>query len=53
MNGIVERAQRIALEDFWATTDLKGRSLADALTEWRTFFNWQHAHLDFLSLEAL
>ena len=37
LNGKVERAQRTALEEFWATANLKGTSLADELAEWQTF----------------
>ena len=44
LNGKVERAQRTALEEFWATADLKGTSLADELAEWQTFFNWRRPH---------
>ena len=44
LNGKVERAQRTALEEFWATADLKATSLGDELAEWQTFFNWQRPH---------
>jgi hypothetical protein len=44
LNGKVERAQRTALENFWAWADLKDPSLADQLADWQTFFNWQRPH---------
>jgi transposase InsO family protein len=44
LNGKVERAQRTALEEFWATADLKGSGLTDELAEWQTFYNWQRPH---------
>ena len=44
LNGKVERAQRTALEEFWAWADLKASSLGDQLAEWQTFFNWQRPH---------
>lgn len=44
LNGKVERAQRTALEEFWAWADLKAPSLGDQLAEWQTFFNWQRPH---------
>ena len=33
LNGKVERAQRTALEEFWATADLKATRLTDELAE--------------------
>lgn len=45
---MVERAQRTALEEFWATAaDLKGTSLANDSAERQTFFNRERPHLGY------
>lgn len=44
LNGKVERAQRTALEEFWATADLDAADLGGQLAEWQTFYNWQRPH---------
>lgn len=44
LNGKVERAQRTALEEFWATAHLDAPDLGDQLAEWQTFYNWQRPH---------
>ena len=44
LNGKVERAQRTALEEFWATADLKGPNLAPQLEAWRAFYNQHRPH---------
>ena len=44
LNGKVERVQRTALEEFWATADLKDPNLAPQLEAWRTFYNHHRPH---------
>lgn len=44
LRSMVERAQRTALEEFWAEADLKGSRLPDELAEWQTFDNGQRPH---------
>jgi transposase InsO family protein len=44
LNGKVERAQRTALEEFWAWADLEAPSLGDQLAEWQTLFTGQRPH---------
>jgi transposase InsO family protein len=44
LNGKVERVQRTALEEFWATADLKDPNLAPQLEAWRAFYNQHRPH---------
>jgi Integrase core domain len=44
LNGKVERAQRTALEEFWAAANLEDPILAQQLEAWRTFDNRHRPH---------
>lgn len=44
LNGKVERAQRTALEEFWATVDRRAENLGDLLQEWQHYYNWERPH---------
>jgi len=44
LDGKVERVQRTALEEFWATADLKDPNLAPQLEAWRAFYNQHRPH---------
>ena len=44
LNGKVERVQRTALEEFWASVDLEDPGLAERQAEWQQFYNWERPH---------
>jgi transposase InsO family protein len=44
LNGKVERSQRTDLDEFYATVDLNDPALADQLSEWQHYYNWDRPH---------
>jgi transposase InsO family protein len=44
LNGKVERAQRTALEEFWATVDARAPDVGDQLAVWGHHYNWDRPH---------
>jgi transposase InsO family protein len=44
LNGKVERVQRTALEEFWATADARAADIGDQLALWVHHYNWDRAH---------
>jgi transposase InsO family protein len=44
LNGKVERVQRTALEEFWATVDPKADGVEEQLAVWVQYYNWDRAH---------
>jgi transposase InsO family protein len=44
LNGKVERAQKIVLDEFFSTVAISSADLADQLQEWQHFYNWHRGH---------
>ena len=44
LNGKVERAQKIVLDEFFSTVDISSANLVDQLQEWQHFYNWHRGH---------
>ena len=44
LNGKVERAQKIVLDEFFSTIALTGGDLSDQLQEWQHYYNWHRGH---------
>ncbi len=44
LNGKVERSQRTDKEEFYSTVELDLISLADSVSEWQHYYNWQRTH---------
>jgi hypothetical protein len=44
LNGKVERSQRTDLDEFYATVDLNDPALANQLSEWQHYYNWNRPH---------
>jgi transposase InsO family protein len=44
LNGKVERSHKTDLEEFYPTVDLRGPALADRLSEWQHYYNWERPH---------
>jgi len=44
LNGKVERAQKIVLEEFFSTATILCDDLADQLQEWQHYYNWHRGH---------
>ncbi|MFP3868198.1 MAG: IS481 family transposase [Desulfobacteraceae bacterium] len=44
LNGKVERAQKIVLEEFFSTVAMSSDDLADQLQEWQHYYNWHRGH---------
>ena len=44
LNGKVERSQRTDLDEFYATVNLNDPALADQLSEWQHYYNWDRPH---------
>ena len=44
LNGKVERSQRIDLDEFYSTVDIRDPLLPDLLAEWQHYYNWDRPH---------
>jgi transposase InsO family protein len=44
LNGKVERAQKIVLDEFFSTVATTSDDLADQLQEWQHYYNWHRGH---------
>src|SRR3974390_3552150 len=44
LNGKVERAQKIVLDEFFSTAEISSGDLADQLQEWQHYYNWHRCH---------
>jgi hypothetical protein len=44
LNGKVERAQKIVLDEFFSTVALTSDDLADQLQRWHNYYNWHRGH---------
>jgi transposase InsO family protein len=44
LNGKVERAQKIVLDEFFSTVAMTSGDLADQLQEWQHYYNWHRGH---------
>jgi transposase InsO family protein len=44
LNGKVERSQKTDKTEFYATVDIESDDLANQLSEWQHYYNWNRSH---------